>query len=57
MNMPFGWGSVRNLSYAKIATVPIITRVAANPLKSKIISCKCTQYPLLEACAITIHKF
>jgi Tfp pilus assembly pilus retraction ATPase PilT len=36
--------------------VPIGKRSANIQLQSKIISCKRTQFPLVEACAITIHK-
>jgi hypothetical protein len=40
----------------KESWVPIMKRSATIQLKSKIITCKRTQFPLSEACSITIHK-
>lgn len=36
--------------------VPIMKRSAVIQLKSRVVSCKRIQFPIVEACAITIHK-
>ncbi|CAK9832801.1 ATP-dependent DNA helicase pfh1, partial [Anthophora retusa] len=36
--------------------IPIAKRTSVIQLKSRIITCKRTQFPVVEACAITIHK-
>lgn len=49
-------GYVRSNPDLNCLWVPIARRTCNIQTTSKIISCKRTQFPLVEACAITIHK-